>query len=124
MQNRSASFSWMLMRHCQHLCLTMPLTAFTLGNCWTISLQGRPKAETESTLVWQFAGSVHPCCWRTVRRGATIQVEHLWGAVSRAYRVDTLCGYLRSAFPQEASSLVLEKVCAEHSAVHGRKLGY
>ena len=69
-------------------------------------------------------GECAPMLLADGKEGATIQVEHLWGAVSRAYRVDTLCGYLRSAFPQEASSLVLEKVCAEHSAVHGRKLGY
>jgi DNA-binding NarL/FixJ family response regulator len=69
-------------------------------------------------------GECAPILLADGKEEAAIQVEHLWDTISKAHRVDTLCGYLRSAFPQAASSPMLEKICAEHSAVHGRKLGY
>jgi DNA-binding NarL/FixJ family response regulator len=51
-----------------------------------------------------------------------IKLEHLWDEITRAYGVHTLCGYLWSAFPDKESSPVFNRICTEHSAVHG--LGY
>ena len=48
-----------------------------------------------------------------------IQLEHLWDEITRGYTVHTLCGYLLDAFPGKESSRILERICAEHSAVHG-----
>ena len=55
---------------------------------------------------------------------AAIRLEHLWDEITRKYCADTLCGYLWSAFPRKQSVPVFERICAEHSAVVGRELGY
>ena len=55
---------------------------------------------------------------------AAIQLEHLWDEITRQYEADTLCGYLWSSFPEHESDPVFRRICAEHSAVHGRHLGY
>lgn len=55
---------------------------------------------------------------------AAIRLEHLWNEVTRNYNADTLCGYLWSAFPRKESIPIFERICAEHSAVVGRELGY
>lgn len=55
---------------------------------------------------------------------AAIRLEHLWDENTRAYAADTLCGYLWNAFPHGNTSPALQRICAEHSAVQGRALGY
>jgi DNA-binding NarL/FixJ family response regulator len=55
---------------------------------------------------------------------AAIRLEHLWDEITRQYEADTLCGYLWSSFPEHESDPVFRRICAEHSAVHGRHLGY
>jgi DNA-binding NarL/FixJ family response regulator len=52
-----------------------------------------------------------------------IKLERLWDEITRGYSVHTLCGYLWGAFPVSESSRIFERICAEHSAVHGRQLG-
>ena len=51
-----------------------------------------------------------------------IQLEHLWNDISRDYGVHTLCGYLSSAFRNGESSSIFQRICAEHSAIHGENL--
>jgi len=51
-----------------------------------------------------------------------IKLEHLWDEITRGYGVQTLCGYLSSAFSDPGSSSILERICAEHSAVHRQAL--
>jgi DNA-binding NarL/FixJ family response regulator len=55
---------------------------------------------------------------------AAIRLEHLWDEITRQYDADTLCGYLWSSFPGHESDPVFRRICAEHSAIHGRHLGY
>jgi DNA-binding NarL/FixJ family response regulator len=55
---------------------------------------------------------------------AAIRLEHLWNEITRNHNADTLCGYLWSTFPRKESIPIFEKICAEHSAVVGRELGY
>jgi CheY-like chemotaxis protein len=55
---------------------------------------------------------------------AAIRLEHMWDELIGTYDADTLCGYLWSAFPSGERSLILERICAEHSATHGRELGW
>ena len=67
------------------------------------------------------------CAPRLLAQGnveAAILLEHLWEEVTRNYQADTLCGYLCDAFPHEESDRIFQRICAEHSAVHGRPLGY
>jgi CheY-like chemotaxis protein len=53
-----------------------------------------------------------------------IKLEHLWDEITEGYGVHTLCGYLWSTFPDRESSPIFRRICREHSAVHGRELGY
>ena len=53
---------------------------------------------------------------------ATIMLEHMWGEIAQRYQVDVLCGYFRTTFANEESNSALERVCAEHTAAHGREL--
>ncbi len=49
-----------------------------------------------------------------------IKLERLWDQVTRDHKVHTLCGYLSSAFPHHEADPVFQRICAEHSAIHGR----
>jgi DNA-binding NarL/FixJ family response regulator len=49
---------------------------------------------------------------------AAIEVERLWDDIVRIYGLDLLCGYVLSDFQREENSHILERICAEHSAVH------
>lgn len=55
---------------------------------------------------------------------AAIRLEHLWNEITRNQTVDTLCGYVWGTFPRKQSIPIFERICAEHSAVVGRELGY
>jgi hypothetical protein len=55
---------------------------------------------------------------------AAIRLEQLWNENMKNYNADTLCGYLSSAFTQKESIPIFKTICAHHSAVVGRELGY
>lgn len=50
-----------------------------------------------------------------------IRLEQAWDQVTKLYNVDTLCGYSLSAFPSPERRSIVERICAEHSAVHARR---
>ncbi len=52
-----------------------------------------------------------------------IKLERLWDEITRGYGVHTLCGYLSSAVPDHEADPVFQRICAEHSAVHGEEPG-
>ena len=54
---------------------------------------------------------------------AAIRFEHLWDVLTEGYETDTLCGYVWSAIPLERRSVVVTRICAEHSAVRGHEAG-
>jgi len=54
--------------------------------------------------------------------GAMITLERMWNEIGTNYEVDVLCGYFRSDFATEAEVTTLARVCAEHTAAHGREL--
>jgi len=53
---------------------------------------------------------------------ATIKLERMWDEIAQRYEIEILCGYFCSAFASEESVSTLERVCAEHTAAHGREL--
>jgi hypothetical protein len=55
---------------------------------------------------------------------AAIRLEHLWNEITRNHNADTLCGYVWGTFPRKENIHIFERICAEHSAVVGRELGY
>jgi CheY-like chemotaxis protein len=64
-------------------------------------------------------GEIAPILLSKGNAEGAIKLEHLWDEITRGYGVHTLCGYLWSAFPGKGSSTIFERICAEHSAVHG-----
>jgi DNA-binding NarL/FixJ family response regulator len=52
---------------------------------------------------------------------ATITLERMWNEIGTIYELDILFGYFRSDFATEGDISILERVCAEHSAVYGVK---
>ena len=69
-------------------------------------------------------GEIAPTLLFTGNAEGAVQLEHLWDEITQGYGVNTLCGYLWSAFPDRESSPIVKRICEEHSAVHGRDLGY
>ena len=66
-------------------------------------------------------GEIAPTLLSKGNAEGAIELEHLWDEITRGYGVHTLCGYMSSAFPNKEDP-TFERICAEHSAVHG--LGY
>lgn len=64
-------------------------------------------------------GEVAPTMLLNGYAEGAIQLEHLWDEITRDYAIHTLCGYLSSAVPQNDSAF--QRICAEHSAIHGRE---
>jgi DNA-binding NarL/FixJ family response regulator len=67
-------------------------------------------------------GEFAPVLLKEGRVEAAIQMEHLTDEFTRNHEIDIFCGYLSSVSPLKENSPVLERICAEHSAIHG--LGY
>jgi DNA-binding NarL/FixJ family response regulator len=55
---------------------------------------------------------------------ATITLERMWNEIGTQYGLDILCAYFRSDSATEEDISTIERVCAEHSAAHGRDLCY
>jgi CheY-like chemotaxis protein len=51
---------------------------------------------------------------------ATLQLERMWNEIAQPFELEILCAYFRSSFASEGNTATLERVCAEHSAVHGQ----
>ncbi len=54
------------------------------------------------------------------KANAAIRLEQLWDGVARTYDADILCGYSISSFRGEEGNQLIQKICAEHSAVCSR----
>jgi CheY-like chemotaxis protein len=67
-------------------------------------------------------GEIAPTLLSKGNREGAIELERLWDEITRGYGVRTLCGYLSSAFPNHEGDAVFQRICAEHSAVHGPEL--
>jgi len=69
-------------------------------------------------------GEIAPTLLSRGNADGAIQLERLWDEITRGYGVHTLCGYLWDAFPGGESSPIFEKICGEHSAIHGREVAH
>ena len=63
-------------------------------------------------------GECAPSLWKAGHADAAVRVEHLWDDIASRGGVDTLCGYTVAAPLEPDDAGVLEKLCAEHAAVH------
>jgi len=62
-------------------------------------------------------GEFAPTLWGQGKTEAAIQVEHLTEEVARTCNVDILCGYVLTDLQREQQRPILERLCAEHTAV-------
>lgn len=69
-------------------------------------------------------GECAPALLKEGNAEAAVRLEHFWDEITRRYNADTLCGYLWSVLPEKERSPIFARICAEHSAVVGRELGY
>jgi DNA-binding NarL/FixJ family response regulator len=65
-------------------------------------------------------GEIAPSLWAQGKADAAIQVEHLWDEIAKSYDVDILCGYYPGTVQGVMDSQILQRICAEHSAVYSR----
>jgi DNA-binding NarL/FixJ family response regulator len=65
-------------------------------------------------------GEIAPTLLSKGNTEGAIKLERLWDEITRGYGVHMLCGYLSSAFLYHEADPVFQRICAEHSAVHGR----
>ena len=68
-------------------------------------------------------GEMAPTLLSTGNREGAISLERLWDKVTKDNGLHSLCGYLSSAFPHRENDPVFQRICAEHSAVHGQEIG-
>ena len=66
-------------------------------------------------------GEFAPVLLKEGRVEAAIQMEHLTEEFVRSHDIDIFCGYLSSVLPPKESRLILERICAEHSAIHEQR---
>jgi len=71
-----------------------------------------------------FCGECAPTLLGQGKSEAAARLEHIWDEVTRTHSADTLCGYVWDAYPDRYMNLIFQRICAEHSAIHGRELGY
>lgn len=66
-------------------------------------------------------GETAPTLLSTGSAEGAIKLERLWDEITREYGIHTMCGYLSSAFPHHEANPIFQRICAEHSIVHGGK---
>jgi CheY-like chemotaxis protein len=47
-----------------------------------------------------------------------VEMEQLWNELARIYNVDSLCGYPIEGFRNEEQGPILQRICAEHTAIY------
>ena len=69
-------------------------------------------------------GEAAPCLWTRGHAEAAICIERLWNQLARTWIVDSLCAYSADVLPGHGGGgEALQRICAEHSAVHFRRNG-
>jgi DNA-binding NarL/FixJ family response regulator len=63
-------------------------------------------------------GELAPTLLARGKTEAAILVERLFDDIVIAHNLDLLCGYVLGAYPSGQHSRIVERICAEHSAVH------
>jgi hypothetical protein len=76
-------------------------------------------AKGEQARVAVFGECVH-LLWAQGKAEAAIQFEKLGNELVKTYDVDILCGYSLGSVQGGMDARILQRICAEHSAVHSR----
>ena len=87
-----------------------------IGDIVTRAAKGVNREDARVTV----CGEIAPTMLSHGNVEGAIQLEHLWDEITREYGVHTHCGYIWSTSIKKESNAILERICAEHSAVCGR----
>jgi DNA-binding NarL/FixJ family response regulator len=63
-------------------------------------------------------GELAPTLLADGKAEAALRVERNFDDIAKSHGLDLLCGYVLSGLPPNGSSRIVERICAEHSAVH------
>jgi len=80
--------------------------------------QARDAARDQSRIA--ICGELAPTLLAQGNAEAAIQVEHYFDDIVVQQSIDVLCGYVLGTFSNNRSDRIVERICAEHSAVHMR----
>ena len=87
-------------------------------------LMGRAaKAAKGERLRVAACGECAAVLWAQGRAEATVRLEQLWDGMAQTYDVDILCGYPLTGFQGEEGRSMLQRICAEHTALNNPALG-
>jgi DNA-binding NarL/FixJ family response regulator len=79
--------------------------------------QAAEAALTEHSRI-AICGELAPVLLAQEKAEAAILVERHFDHIARSHDLDLLCGYVLGTFLPERHSRIVERICAEHSAVH------
>ena len=65
-------------------------------------------------------GECDPPLWTLGKGEAAIRLEQLWNEIAETHDIDILCGYPLGSFYSVPGSQILQRICAEHSAIYSR----
>jgi uroporphyrinogen-III decarboxylase len=63
-------------------------------------------------------GELAPTLLARGKTEAAMRVERLFDDLTIAHNLDLLCGYVLGTYPSGQHNRIVERICAEHSAVH------
>jgi len=63
-------------------------------------------------------GELSPTLLADGKAEAALRVERHFDDIAKSHDLNVLCGYVLSGFPRNGHSRIVERICAEHSAVH------
>ncbi|HWC20085.1 MAG TPA: response regulator [Terriglobales bacterium] len=81
--------------------------------------QARSAAATEQFRI-AVCGELAPTLLREGNPEAAMGVERHFDEIAKKHDLNVLCGYVLGTFRNDGSNRIVERICAEHSAVHMR----
>ena len=69
-----------------------------------------------------FCGEIAPTLLSQGNAEGAMEIERLWDQITKNYGAETLCGYSWNVLPGRANNPLFQRICSEHSAVHGAEV--
>jgi DNA-binding NarL/FixJ family response regulator len=95
----------------------MPNSARFLEVVCCLIEQAAKKGKAEHPRIAVFGEWVSLLCAEG-KTDAAVRLEQLWNQLATTFEIDILCGYTMSSLRGEEDGKVVQRICAEHSAVY------
>ena len=82
-------------------------------------VQARNVSDTEQSHI-SICGELAPTLLRQGNPEAAMEVERLFDGIVKKHGLNLLCGYVLGTFRNDGNNRIVERICAQHSAVHMR----